>query len=163
MDKTLTPDMRTATYATLVPVRRSRLKRLRESDLWFSFRSHPSAIFAAGLLTLIALTAFLAPWITPQNPYDLSSLELWNSEIPPIWNAEGQWPYILGTDTQGRDILSAILIVAPLLAPVAVAMGVDPTHLAIIFIVNLEIGYLTPPLGLNLFVSSTMFKSRLDK
>ncbi|MGR3585062.1 MAG: hypothetical protein ACU0B8_12420, partial [Pseudooceanicola nanhaiensis] len=88
MDKTLTPDMRTATDATLVPVRRSRLKRLRESDLWFSFRSHPSAIFAAGLLTLIALTAFLAPWITPQNPYDLSSLELWNSEIPPIWNAE---------------------------------------------------------------------------
>ncbi len=109
MDKTLTRDMRTATDATLVPVRSSRLKRLRESDLWFSFRSHPSAIFAAGLLTLIALTAFLAPWITPQNPYDLSSLELWNSEIPPIWNAEGQWPYILGTDTQGRDILSAIL------------------------------------------------------
>ena len=92
-----------------VPQQPSWLARIRQSDLWYSFRSHPSAIFAASLLSLIVLTAFLAPLITPQNPYDLASLELWNAEIPPIWNAEGQWPYILGTDTQGRDILSAIL------------------------------------------------------
>lgn len=87
----------------------SRLKRLTDSDLWFSFRTHPSAIFAAVLLGLVALTAFLAPLITPQNPYDLSALVLWNSEIPPIWSADGQIPFLLGTDTQGRDILSAIL------------------------------------------------------
>lgn len=89
--------------------RRTRLAALRESDLWYSFRSHPSAIFAACLLALVALSALLAPLITPQDPYDLAALELWNAEIPPIWNAQGQWPYILGTDTQGRDILSAIL------------------------------------------------------
>lgn len=87
----------------------SRLARLRDSDLWYSFRTHPSAIFAAALLVFVAATALLAPLITPQNPYDLASLELWNAEIPPIWNAEGQLPYLLGTDTQGRDILSAIL------------------------------------------------------
>ena len=91
------------------PKRRSRLTRLRDSDLWYSFRAHPSAIFAAVLLALVAVTAFLAPLITPQNPYDLAALELWNSEIPPIWEAGGQWPYLLGTDTQGRDILSAVL------------------------------------------------------
>ena len=91
------------------PVRPSRLARLRESDLAHSFRTHPSAIFATALLALVAITAFAAPLVTPQNPYDLSALLLWNSEIPPIWNAEGQWPYLLGTDTQGRDILSAVL------------------------------------------------------
>ncbi|NOY26434.1 MAG: TRAP transporter large permease subunit [Oligoflexia bacterium] len=56
------------------------------------------------------------------------------------------------------DILSAILIVAPLLAPIAGAFGLHPVHFAIMFIVNLEIGYLTPPMGINLFVASTVFK-----
>ncbi|MCP4868939.1 MAG: TRAP transporter large permease subunit [Proteobacteria bacterium] len=56
------------------------------------------------------------------------------------------------------DILSAILIVAPLLAPIAISQyGIDPIHFGIIFIVNLEIGYLTPPLGLNIFVASSVF------
>lgn len=59
------------------------------------------------------------------------------------------------------DIMSAILILAPMLAPMAGAVGVDPIHMGIIFIVNLEIGYLTPPVGLNLFVSSTLFKRSL--
>ncbi len=56
------------------------------------------------------------------------------------------------------DIISAILILVPLLASIGVGLGVHPIHLAIIFIVNLEIGYLTPPVGLNLFVSSTLFR-----
>ncbi|MFD2856324.1 ABC transporter permease [Seohaeicola zhoushanensis] len=103
MEKTLSAP------AMAEPARPSRLARIRQSDLWYSFRSHRSAVIAAALLALIVVTAFLAPLITPQNPYDLASLELWNAEIPPIWNAEGQWPFILGTDTQGRDILSAIL------------------------------------------------------
>ncbi len=56
------------------------------------------------------------------------------------------------------DILSAILIVAPLLAPIAISQyDIDPIHFGIIFIVNLEIGYLTPPLGLNIFVASSVF------
>jgi len=91
------------------PLRRSALSRMRQSDLWFSFTTHPSAIFATALLALVAMTAVLAPLITPQNPYDLAALDLMNSEIPPIWDAAGQWPYLLGTDVQGRDILSAIL------------------------------------------------------
>jgi len=55
------------------------------------------------------------------------------------------------------EIISAILIVAPLLAPIAVQYGMDPIHFGIMFIVNLELGYLTPPMGVNLFVSSTVF------
>ena len=56
------------------------------------------------------------------------------------------------------DILSAILIVAPLLAPIAHEYGIHPVHFGIMFIVNLELGYLTPPLGINLFVASTVFE-----
>jgi C4-dicarboxylate transporter DctM subunit len=56
------------------------------------------------------------------------------------------------------DVLSAIMILVPLLSPVAYQLGIHPMHLAVIFIVNLEIGYLTPPLGLNLFVAMTVFR-----
>lgn len=55
------------------------------------------------------------------------------------------------------DIMSAILVFVPLIAPMAHALGIDPLHLGIVFIVNLEIGYLTPPIGMNLFVASTLF------
>jgi peptide/nickel transport system permease protein len=89
--------------------RPSRLARFRDSDLWWSFRQHPSAIGAAILLLLLLASAVFAPFITAQNPYDLASLDLLNAEIPPIWMADGQWPYLLGTDTQGRDLLAAIL------------------------------------------------------
>lgn len=61
------------------------------------------------------------------------------------------------------DILSAILILVPLLAPIAFGLGIHPLHLAVVFIVNLEIGYLTPPIGLNLFVSSTLFKKGIGE
>ncbi len=61
------------------------------------------------------------------------------------------------------DILSAILILVPLLSPIAFQLGIHPIHLAVIFIVNLEIGYLTPPLGLNLFVASTIFRKPLGE
>ncbi|HHQ14836.1 MAG TPA: TRAP transporter large permease subunit, partial [Chromatiales bacterium] len=56
------------------------------------------------------------------------------------------------------DIGSAIMILAPILQPVMAAQGVDPVHFGIIMVVNLEIGYLTPPLGLNLIVAMTVFR-----
>ena len=59
------------------------------------------------------------------------------------------------------DIISAILIVAPLLAPIAAQYGIHPIHFGIMFIVNLELGYLTPPMGINLFVASTTFERSL--
>jgi C4-dicarboxylate transporter DctM subunit len=59
------------------------------------------------------------------------------------------------------DILSAMFVFVPLLAPIAASMGVDPMHFGIIFIVNLEIGYLTPPVGLNLFVASALYEKGL--
>lgn len=55
------------------------------------------------------------------------------------------------------DIFSAIIVVVPLIVPIAAEFGVDPVHLAIIFLTNLEIGYITPPVGINLFISSFRF------
>ena len=55
------------------------------------------------------------------------------------------------------DIFSATIIVVPLIKPIAAYFGIDPIHLAIIFIANLELGYLTPPVGMNLFLSAYRF------
>ncbi len=61
------------------------------------------------------------------------------------------------------DIFSAIMVVVPLIIPIAQNFGVDPVHLGIIFLANLEIGYLTPPVGLNLFIASFRFKKPIVK
>ncbi len=59
------------------------------------------------------------------------------------------------------DIFSAIVVVAPLIAPMGEAFGIDPVHLGIIFLANMELGYLTPPVGMNLFLSSYRFQKPL--
>lgn len=56
------------------------------------------------------------------------------------------------------DIFSATLVVVPLIVPVALEFGVDPYHLAVVFLVNLEIGYSTPPVGINLFIAALRFR-----
>lgn len=92
-----------------IPPSAGRLAALRRSDLWRSFLSHRGAVVGAALLAVLISTALLAPVIAPQNVHDPRELNLWFSELPPIWVEGGQWPFILGTDVQGRDILSAIL------------------------------------------------------
>jgi peptide/nickel transport system permease protein len=86
-----------------------RIRRLLDSDLAHGFLHTPSAVISAIVLLLIALTAIAAPLLSPQDPYDLTQLYLDKAELPPIWSADGEAPYLLGTDVQGRDIFSAIL------------------------------------------------------
>jgi peptide/nickel transport system permease protein len=83
--------------------------RWRDSDLWWSLKRSPLAMAAGALLVILVIAAFLAPLLAIQDPYNLAALELWNAELPPVWQHNGQWPYLLGTDVQGRDIMSAIL------------------------------------------------------
>jgi peptide/nickel transport system permease protein len=64
---------------------------------------------AAVVTVLFFLLAILAPLLSVQNPFDPAQLQLMNSRISPLWTADGQSPYLLGTDEQGRDMLSAIL------------------------------------------------------
>jgi len=56
------------------------------------------------------------------------------------------------------DIFSALVIMVPLLLPVALGYGIEPVHLGIIFLANMQIGYFTPPVGMNLFIASYRFK-----
>jgi peptide/nickel transport system permease protein len=69
----------------------------------------PGAALAAVLLAAIAIAAFLAPLIAPANPFDLSSLDVLDAELPPHWLQGSDPRFLLGTDAQGRDLLSAIL------------------------------------------------------
>lgn len=69
----------------------------------------PGAALAAVLLGAIAIAAFLAPLIAPANPFDLSSLDVLDAELPPHWLQGSDPRFLLGTDAQGRDLLSAIL------------------------------------------------------
>src|SRR5690349_13516670 len=86
-----------------------RLRRLIESDVFYSFRRSKLTMVAAGVTLLFFALAIFAPLLSVQNPFDPAQLQLINSRIAPLWTADGQSPYLLGTDEQGRDVLSAIL------------------------------------------------------
>ena len=73
-------------------------------------RQIPFSVLIAGVVAcMINFAALLAPWIAPTNPLDLASFSLADAEIPPFWNDGGDDRFILGSDNQGRDVLSAIL------------------------------------------------------
>ncbi len=85
------------------------LARLRRSDLWWSFWRTPSAVVSAVALMVLVAGSFAAPLVAPQDPFDLATLELSDALLPPAWLEGGTSRYLLGTDGQGRDVLSAIL------------------------------------------------------
>lgn len=103
--------MSVETQATKTPdvPRFARVRAFLDGDLAHGFFHTSSAVISALVLLVIALTAIAAPLLSPQNPYDLTQLYLDKAELPPIWLADGEAPYLLGTDVQGRDIFSAIL------------------------------------------------------
>ncbi len=89
--------------------RHSALHRVFDSDLWWSFRQSPVTVGAAVISLLMISGSLLAGWIAPHDPFDPASLNLLDATNPPAWLPGGSWRFPLGTDDQGRDILSAIL------------------------------------------------------
>ena len=87
----------------------SAIARFLDGDVFHSFRNSPVAIGAAAVAAVMILGAALAPWISPHDPFDLTNLDLNNSLLPPSWSAGGRSGHPLGTDDQGRDVLSTIL------------------------------------------------------
>lgn len=85
------------------------LKRIFDSDLWYSFKRHPLVIVAAILSLICILGAVFAPILAPHNPFDLKTLNLLDAFTPPAWTAAGKGQFFLGTDDQGRDVLSTIM------------------------------------------------------
>lgn len=86
-----------------------RLARWRQSDLAWSFGRSPEAVASALLLIVYAVLALGAPWLASQNPFDLTAVELMDARLPPAWFEAGQLKYLLGTDGQGRDLVSVML------------------------------------------------------
>lgn len=95
--------------ATAVAAKKSVWSRFRESEFWHHFKQSYTAILASILLLFIILTALWGPLFTVQDPYKLSQLHLADAYKPPFWMEDGDPRFILGTDQQGRDILSAIV------------------------------------------------------
>ena len=96
----------TSTMASALP---GAWARFFDGDVWHSFRSSPVAIAAAAIALVCVFCAVFAGVIAPHNPFDLATLELSDSMLPPAWMAGGRWTYVLGTDEQGRDVLSALM------------------------------------------------------
>ncbi len=87
----------------------SRWNRFIDNDIVWSFLHSPYAIFASIVVIIAIVATFGAPLIAPFNPFDPSQISLWDGKLPPSWVEGGQPQYILGTDNQGRDLLSTIL------------------------------------------------------
>jgi peptide/nickel transport system permease protein len=85
------------------------LARLWDTDLAYSFRHSPVAVGSAAIALILVIAAAFAPLLAPHNPMDVASLSLLDSFKPPIGVADADWSNPLGTDNQGRDVLSAIM------------------------------------------------------
>jgi peptide/nickel transport system permease protein len=107
MKPRLTPQHAATSVASAPRIAGWRL--LLASDLWHAFVHSRVALLAAAVALLCLGGALFAPWLAPHNPSDLATLDLADSHLPPAWLADGRATYPLGTDDQGRDILSALL------------------------------------------------------
>jgi len=85
------------------------LRRFLDGDIWYSFKQHPLVMIAAVIALICVLAAAFAPWVAPYNPYDLKTLNLLDAFTPPAWQQGGKAQFLLGTDDQGRDLLSTII------------------------------------------------------
>jgi peptide/nickel transport system permease protein len=85
------------------------ISRWLNTDVVYSFQQSKTAMAAALIAFVFIFCAVFAQWIAPYDPFDAASLELTDSRLPPAWAEEGSLKYLLGTDDQGRDILSALM------------------------------------------------------
>jgi peptide/nickel transport system permease protein len=120
---------------------RAALLQLWDSDVSYSFRRSPVTMAAA--LTALACVggALFAPWIAPHNPFDLASVSLLDAFSPPAWEEGGNPAYPLGTDDQGRDILSTIMYGARL------SLGVGLASVAFALVLGVGLGLVAGYVG----------------
>ena len=100
---------------------RQTLARWFDSDIGYSFRTSPVTIAAAAIAFVCVFCAVFANWVAPHNPFDLTTLVLSDARLPPAWRSEGNPSYLLGTDDQGRDILSTMMFGARISLIVGIA------------------------------------------
>ncbi|MBC7598180.1 MAG: ABC transporter permease [Polaromonas sp.] len=109
------------------------LSRLWDGDIGYSFRTSPVAMVAAVIALICIFGSVFAGFVAPHNPFDLTTLELSDARLPPAWMEAGSSKYLLGTDDQGRDILSALMYGAR----VSLAVGFASVVLSVVLGVGL--------------------------
>jgi peptide/nickel transport system permease protein len=119
----------------------SALRVFFDGDVWHSFRSSPVAMLAAVITFICFVCALFAEVVAPHNPFDLATLELMDSLKPPAWVDGGESRYLLGTDGQGRDILSALMYGAR----ISLLVGIASVLLSIV--IGVTLGLLAGFLG----------------
>jgi peptide/nickel transport system permease protein len=85
------------------------LSWVADHDVFYSFTRSPVTMLASFATLVILFSSVFAPWLTPHDPFNPASLDLMDAFTPPVWIEDGTWKYPLGTDDQGRDILSTIM------------------------------------------------------
>jgi peptide/nickel transport system permease protein len=117
------------------------LSKWLDSDVGYSFKTSPVAIAAAAVAFVCIFCAVFAGFVAPHNPFDLTTLELSDARLPPAWIEEGKAKFFLGTDDQGRDILSALMYGAR----ISLAVGIISVILSVI--IGVSLGLLAGFLG----------------
>ena len=117
------------------------LRRVWQHDLAWSFRRSPVTVVAAALTVICVGAALLAPWLSPQDPFDMAALNLSDAFTPPAWDEKGVARYPLGTDNQGRDILSTIMHGA------RISLGVGLAAVLFALVLGVSLGLLSGYLG----------------
>jgi peptide/nickel transport system permease protein len=117
------------------------LGRVWQHDLAWSFRRSPVTVIAAALTVILVGAALLAPWVSPQDPFDMAALNLSDAFTPPAWDEKGMARYPLGTDNQGRDILSTIMHGA------RISLGVGLAAVLFALVLGVSLGLLAGYLG----------------
>lgn len=89
--------------------RKGRLRAFFQSEFFYNFRRSPAAVAGALIVVLVLLVALIGPYFTVQDPYNMAELQLADAYKPPFWMEGGDPKFLLGTDQQGRDMVSAIV------------------------------------------------------
>lgn len=117
------------------------LARFFAGDIWHSFRNSPMAMGAAAVALICTFCAVFAGWVAPHNPFDLATLELSDSMLPPVWMQGGMSKYLLGTDEQGRDVLSALMYGA------RISLLISSASVVVSVVVGVALGLLSGYVG----------------
>ena len=117
----------------------SRWERFKQSDILYYFLRDKVAMFSFAIFAAFLVMALAAPILAPIDPYDVTSIDIMDSELPPSWMEDGEERFLLGTDEQGRDILSTMLYGSRLSLTIGfLAVGLQ---LTLGIIIGLSAGY----------------------
>ena len=115
-------------------------QRFKDSYFFYSFKRDPVAVTSFSIFVFLVVISFMAPVIAPYSPYDTSTIDIMDSEIPPQWMEEGDERFFLGTDNMGRDLFSTMLY--GLRTSVIIGIGAVLFQALLGIMVGLTSGYL---------------------